>query len=262
MRCVISEVVRHGAPARAQPRVAAGEMHVWHAWLDQPAAVVQHLHGLLAEDERARAARFHFARDRDRYIVGRGVLRCLLASYTGHAPADLAFRYGEFDKPELAGAGPQFNLSHSGAVALLAFTDGAEVGIDVELEGGEEFPRERIAERFFSPAEVAVLRSLPEEERRRAFLRCWTRKEAFIKARGDGLSLPLDSFDVTLAASEPAALLRTAWSDEEPSEWWLQDLSDAARSYVAAVALRGRAPRLLTQNVSDDILSARQSKKE
>jgi 4'-phosphopantetheinyl transferase len=259
---VISEAVRHGAPARAQPRIAAGEMHVWHAWLDQPAAVVAHLHGLLATDERTRAAAFHFAPDRHRYIVGRGVLRSLLGAYTGRAPGELEFRYGAFDKPQLLGPGPQFNVSHSGAVALLAFIDGVEVGVDVELEGGEEFPRERIAERFFSAAEVGVLRSLPAHARPRAFLRCWTRKEAFIKARGDGLSLPLDSFDVTLAPDEPPALLRTAWSDTEPPEWWLQDLSDPARSYVAAVALRGRAPRLVTHDVSDDILSARQPEKE
>jgi 4'-phosphopantetheinyl transferase len=107
-----------------------------------------------------------------------------------------------------------------------------------------------------------VLRSLPAHDRPRAFLRCWTRKEAFIKARGDGLSLPLDSFDVALAPDEAPALLRTAWSDTEPPEWWLQDLSDQARSYVAAVALRGRAPRLVTHDVADDILSARQPKKE
>jgi 4'-phosphopantetheinyl transferase len=262
IRVVISGAVRHGAPARARPGVAAGEMHVWHAWLDQPAVVVEQLHGLLAEDERARAASFHFDRDRGRYVVGRGLLRSLLAAYTGAAPRDLEFRYGEFDKPRLAGTGPRFNISHSGAIALLVFVEGVEVGIDVELEGGDEFPRDRIAERFFSPAEVAALGALPAPERPRAFLRCWTRKEAFIKARGDGLSLPLDSFDVTLAPGEPAALLRTAWSEDEPSEWWLQDLSDRARSYVAAVALRGPAPRLVIRDVSDDILSAGQPKKE
>jgi 4'-phosphopantetheinyl transferase len=225
------------------------EVHVWRASLDQPPPVVDRLAGLLASDEAQRAARFRFARDRDRYIVGRGLLRTLLSRYVGRLPDELRFTYGAFEKPALAGGGPHFNLSHSGPLALLAVSGGAEVGIDVEIDDAD-FAKERIAERFFSKAEVLELRSLPEEVQPHAFLACWTRKEAFIKARGDGLSLPLDSFDVSLAPEHPAALRRTGWSAAEPAQWWLHDLSDATRGYIAAVAMRSAPQRIVNRDVS------------
>ncbi len=164
-------------------------------------------------------------RVRNRFVVGRGLLRTLLGRYVGVPGEALELAYGDHGKPFLVQAGPRFNLSHSGGVALFAFSSSADVGVDVELADRCVDPL-KIAGRFFSPAEVGTLRSLPEALRRGAFLTCWTRKEAFIKARGDGLSLPLDSFDVTLAPSEPAALTRTAWSAAEPAEWELADLSD------------------------------------
>jgi 4'-phosphopantetheinyl transferase len=226
-RALASPIERHGA---------AG-VDVWHAELDREPAAVEELHALLSADERERASRFHFARDRDRYVVGRGVLRALLGDYVRAAPELVRFHYGPQGKPHLATDGPRFNVSHSGAVALYAFSWSGEVGIDVELFR-PEFAREHIAERFFSPAEVATLRSLPDDLQPSAFLTCWTRKEAYIKARGEGLSLPLDRFDVSLHPDEPAALLRTAWSAEEPAQWRLTDLSDAASGYLAAVAIR------------------------
>src|SRR5438874_10904429 len=201
-----------------------GEVHVWRTSLERPAETVRRMRSVLARDEQRRADRFRFERDRSRYIVGRALLRGLLARYLQTAPESLEFRYGEFDKPALR-AGPWFNLSHSGPIALYAFSGDGEIGIDLELDDAD-FARERIAERFFSPAEVAVLRSQPPAAQPRAFLTCWTRKEAFIKARGDGLSLALDSFDVTLAPDTPAALVRTAWCSKEPRQWRLHDLSD------------------------------------
>lgn len=203
---------------------------------------------LLSADERERCDRLLSERHRSRYTVGRALLRTLLARYTGVRPDGLAFEYGQYGKPALSG-GPSFNLSHSGSVALYAFAAAGELGVDVELggdaglgggarRGGANFAKDRIAERFFSPAEVHVLRSLPPADQPRAFLRCWTRKEAFVKARGDGLSLALDSFDVTLAPDAPAALLRTAWSKREPGEWQIEELSDLAGGYVAALAIR------------------------
>ena len=225
---------------------------MWRAALERPDEVVGRLRRLLSDDERARADRFRFDRDRSRYTVGRSLLRVLLGRYVGIAPEDLRFEYGAYDKPRLASGGPWFNLSHSGPVALYAFTKAAEVGIDVELDN-EDFARERIAERFFSPTEVAVLRSLPESLQPRAFLACWTRKEAFIKARGDGLSLPLDSFDVSLAPAAPATLLRTAWSSEEPARWRLQDVSDRNAGYIAALALRCDGLRVVEHQIEDNI---------
>jgi 4'-phosphopantetheinyl transferase len=226
-----------------------GEVHVWRARVERPPAVVQRMRALLADDERRRADALRFERDRVRYTVGRALLRGLLGRYTQVPPKALEFQYGEFDKPTLAD-GPSFNLAHSGAVALYAFAAEGEIGVDVELEGKDR-EGERIAERFFSPAEVGELRSLPPERRPRAFLTCWTRKEAFIKARGDGLSLALDSFDVTLAPDAPPALLRTAWCGEEPGRWQMEDLSDSREGYVAALALRGPARGTLRRRILD-----------
>jgi 4'-phosphopantetheinyl transferase len=226
-----------------------GEVHVWRASLERPPGVVERMRSLLADDELRRADALRFERDRVRYIVGRALLRGLLASYTLVPPQALKFQYGEFDKPALPG-GPSFNLAHSGPVALYAFAAEGDIGVDVELEGKER-EGERIAERFFSPAEVRVLRSLPLERRGRAFLTCWTRKEAFIKARGDGLRLALDSFDVTLAPDTRPALLRTAWCGEEPGRWQMEDLSDERDGYVAALALRGKAKSVVRRLVSN-----------
>jgi 4'-phosphopantetheinyl transferase len=225
------------------------EVHVWRASLVRSAETVQRMRRLLSEDELLRADRFRFERDRSRYILGRALLRGLLAGYCQAAPEELTFEYGEFDKPALSG-GPWFNLSHSGSVALYAFSNAGEIGIDVELERADR-TRGSVAERFFSPAEVSALRALPMEAQPRAFLACWTRKEAFIKARGDGLNLALDSFDVTLAPDAPAALLRTAWCDEEPGQWQMEDLSDHQAGYIAAVALRGQGWRVVERQIVD-----------
>jgi 4'-phosphopantetheinyl transferase len=226
------------------------ELHVWQARLDPSRDQVARLRASLSPDERKRAARFRFDRDRDRYVVGRGLLRRLLSSYVGIGAAELSFVYGPYGKPLLANSELWFNLSHSGAVALFAFSTAGEVGIDVELDA-PAFARERIAERFFSPAEVRALRSLPSELQGHAFMACWTRKEAFIKARGDGMSLALDSFDVSLTPGSPAALLRTEWSADEPGQWRLGDVSDPDRGYVAAVALRGNGWRVISRQVPD-----------
>jgi 4'-phosphopantetheinyl transferase len=206
--------------------------------------------GLLSCDERQRAERFRFAGDQARYIVGRALLRKLLARYLDAAPEQLEFQYGPFQKPMLS-ARLWFNLSHSGSVALYGFSSAGELGIDVELER-VDFARERIAERFFSASEVQVLRALPAEMRSRAFLCCWTRKEAFIKARGDGLSLALDSFDVSFAPGAPAALLRTDWCSGEAAQWCLEDLSDARAGYIAAVAMRGGPRKICDRQLMED----------
>lgn len=216
--------------------LAAEEIHIWQAALDIGSDQAERWSELLSGDERERAARFRFERDRVRYIAGRAQLRMLLAGYLDASPAELVFSYGDNDKPMLAGDGPCFNLSHSGALALYAVTADVEVGIDVELYE-ESFGGERIPERFFAPDEVLALRALPADLQPRGFLELWTRKEAFIKARGDGLSLALDSFSVTLGRDRPR-LLRTGWSQTEASRWSLLDLSDTDGNFIAAVAAR------------------------
>ena len=173
-------------------------------------------------DERARADRFYFARDREHFIVARGVLREILGCYLKRVPKSLCFCYGSHGKPALAGEfdgeAIRFNVSHSHGVALYAISRGRAVGIDLERIRFD-LPVAEIAERFFSKREDAMLRSLPTDVQHQAFFRCWTRKEAYIKARGEGLSLPLDQFDVSLAPGEPAAVLGTQRDPSEASRW-------------------------------------------
>jgi 4'-phosphopantetheinyl transferase len=240
------------ASARAAPPLRPVDLHVWHGTLDLSASVVTGLRDLLAADERERADRFRFERDRSRYIAGRGQLRLLLGRYLGTRAEAIRFRYGHHGKPELAGAELAFNVTHSGPYLLIAVSREAELGIDVERQD-QQLAQECIAEHFFAPGEVAELRGLPLELQSRAFLACWTRKEAFIKARGDGLSLALDSFDVSLAPGKPVALLRTAWSPSEPTEWSLIDLSNVDAGYVAAVAVHSAAALDLTLHALPDI---------
>lgn len=233
-------------PPPARLRLDDDEIHVWRAALDQPGLVVQRLHRTLAEDEATRAARFHFEHDRRHYTVARGVLRELLGRYLGARPDRLRFSYTSYGKPALE-VGPgeptlNFNVSHSQGVALFAIARGREIGVDIEGIR-PEFAGMEIAERFFSTEETAVLRSLPEEQRHEAFFTCWTRKEAYIKARGEGLSHPLDKFDVSLRPGEPAQLLRTRGDPHEITRWSLRELA-ADPGYVAALAAEGRDWRL------------------
>jgi 4'-phosphopantetheinyl transferase len=231
-------------PVRSVPRLGANEVHIWLAALDVlPLSTL--LNGL-SPDESARADRFHFARDKQRFVAARGVLRHLLGRYLDVAPGALRFDYGPRGKPSLAaGAWPgglRVNVSHSGGLALLGFARERELGVDLEFE--RPVPdAESIAQRYFSPREAAVLGWLTPADRPAAFFRCWTRKEAFIKATGDGLSRPLDAFDVTLAPGEPARLLRVDGEPPEAARWWMVGL-EPAEGFAAAVAVEGRPASL------------------
>lgn len=218
-----------------------GEVHVWRAALDPPAGLVRRLAQTLSADESERAGRFHFERDRRRFIVGRGVLRALLGRYLGLEPPQLRFGYGPQGKPHLADAletvdadALRFNLAHSHELALYAFTRGREIGVD--LEHIRALPDAgQIAARFFSAGENAAWLALPESQRLEAFFNCWTRKEAYLKAGGDGLARPLDQFEVSLAPGEAVAL-RVQGQVEETARWRLQAI-DAADGYIAALAV-------------------------
>lgn len=232
----------------APPAAAAlgeGEVHVWRASLKGDASGVEALREILDAGERERADRYHFERDRERFVIARGVLRKLLARYLLRAPGQIEFTYSPYGKPAVAVApdGLSFNVSHSHEVALYAFTRGREVGLDVEFIR-EDFAGMEVAERFFSAREVAALRRLPPDSRTRAFFNCWTRKEAYIKARGEGLSHPLERFSVSLAPGEPAALLSAEDDPPEVTRWSLHELRPGP-GYVAALALRG-APRRIS----------------
>ena len=220
------------APAASVP-LQSGEVHVRSVDLDaDPDAFME----LLSDAERERAARFHFDIHRRRYVVSHGALRRILAEELGVAPAALVFSEGERGKPGLpAHAELHFNLSHSASCALVALTRAAPVGVDVEQRRPMEYA-ETIARRYFSPAEIVAFDALPAAERLRAFYRCWTRKEAYLKATGEGLALPLVGFDVTLAPDEPARFLRVDDRHEPETGWALFDLRPAG-DFAAALAL-------------------------
>lgn len=195
----------------------------------------------LSDEERARAKRFLFERDRNSFVASHGILREVLGRYSGRGPGEIEFTYGPYGKPELAGDGSsrsfRFNLSHSDGVALIAVAKERAVGVDVEKIQPER-AGEEIADRYFSREEVDELRALPAELRSEGFFLCWTRKEAYVKALGEGLRFPLDSFQVSLSPGEPAQLFAEAgagWSVES------FDPSFAAEArYAGAVVAEGK----------------------
>lgn len=222
------------------------EVHVWRAPLDVEVSQIESHYELLTGEETARAGRYYFDRDRRRFIVGRGLLRIMLGRYLKADPKGIRLGTTPHGKPELAGENGnetvRFNLSHSDGLALYAFTRSRRIGVDLELIS-RHHGDERIPERFFSPREVRALRRLSADVQLEAFFNCWTRKEAYIKAIGDGLSMPLDQFDVSLAPGEPAALFSTKGDPREASRWSLQALAPEP-GYIAALAVEGREWRL------------------
>jgi 4'-phosphopantetheinyl transferase len=218
------------------------EVHVWLVALDQPALAMSAWLATLSPEERERARRFYALRDRDRYVTAHFALRDILGRYMQLAPADVRLDVTPNGKPVLASAlrGHQleFNLSHSHDLALVAVGTGRQLGVDVEyMRSGVN--EEAIAERFFSPAEAASLRSLPPEARLAAFLAGWTQKEAYSKARGEGLRRPLDQFAVVIVPGQPAALLYDQSDPQAASRWSLRAL-DVGPAYTAAVAAEGQ----------------------
>jgi 4'-phosphopantetheinyl transferase len=222
------------------------EVQVWRLELDTVPSDGWSWENLLSADERERAGRFHFARDRRRFTAARGLLRTLLGGYLQADPGELRFRYSHKGKPALDGkhqeSGLCFNVSHSDEVALLAFARAGELGVDVERVR-QDCEVQEIAQRFFSSAEQKALAALPAAQQYRAFFNCWTRKEAFVKAKGGGLSLPLDQFDVSLAPGEPAELLATRPDPAEKQRWSLWAL-DAGEEYAAALIVAGSGLRV------------------
>jgi 4'-phosphopantetheinyl transferase len=213
---------------------------VWRVRLNPPPHVLDQLEASLSKDEKERAMRFHFPSDRDHFIAAHGSLRDILSRYLPYEPDQFSFSTNSHGKPALHDHKLQFNLSHSGEFALIAIAQEHKVGVDVErVRSG--ISSHVIAQQYFSTTEFAELQSLPFEQRETAFFTCWTRKEAYIKAQGLGLSLPLESFDVSLTPNEPAILRATRPDPQEAARWTLLPL-DVDPCYQAAVAVETRHP--------------------
>lgn len=227
---------------------------MWRVALDALTDDAPALYHLLHTDERARADRFVYDRHRWAFVAGRAALRTLLSEYVGVARDRLRFRYSATGKPDLAEppAPVRFNLSHSGDVALVAVTRRLDVGVDVERVEPDR-AGDDVAERYFSPDEVAALRRLPSPRRIAGFFSVWTLKEAYIKALGDGLSRPLDTFTVELAFAGPSRLLRA--DGDDPSAWTLHTL-DPGPGYAGAVAVRARDVRVASLDWNPDVHSS------
>ena len=205
--------------------ISDDEVHVWLARIGLPSRRISVLADVLSVDERKKAERFHVRVDRESHIVGRALARIAIGRLLDRSPESLRFSYNDFGKPHLSDdlnkRGLQFNVSHSGQVVLVALTTNRRVGVDVERVRSD-LNIDGIAGRFFSSREQAYLAALPLDLRYDAFFRCWSQKEAFIKARGEGHSLPLDSFDVTLGPTERPALLETRPDPAEANRWVIE----------------------------------------
>jgi 4'-phosphopantetheinyl transferase len=210
-------------------------VQVWPLRLTATESVTRRFAAILTPDESQRAARFHFEHLRTSFILSHGALRIFLGRQLGLEPQQVRFRYGTKGKPDIDPPQPiTFNMSHSGEIALYAFTLDCDIGVDVErIRPVKDLAA--IANRFFCPAEAAELMSLDPENREKSFFLCWTRKESFIKALGEGLSVPLDSFRVTLLPGVPAQLTYIRHENAASKKWFLHNL-EFLPDYAAAVA--------------------------
>lgn len=226
----------------AQPvsdlKLETHHVDIWRIALDLELDSVKRFESTLSADEVERAAKFQFPKDRDRYVIAHGFLRDVLSRYLKDESSHFKFSVNSFGRPSLKGHDLEFNLTHSADFALVAVTTNHKIGVDVErIRSG--ISAHVIARQYFSKAEVAELEMVPLELRERAFFVGWTRKEAYIKAQGMGLSLGLDSFDVSITPDQPAILRATRPNPEEAIRWTLLSFPVDSR-YEAAVAVDGK----------------------
>lgn len=217
-----------------------GEIHVWRASLET--SDFHNLLNTLTSDERERAERFYFKKDRENFIIARGALRTILSCYLDIEPSQIKFDYGQHGKPQIASMSCKeplfFNLSHSHGLVLYAITRWGNIGIDVEFIR-YDYPCEKIAKAFFSNSEYAIINALPTPIKHKTFFTYWTLKEAYIKAIGEGLMCPLDQIEILISPNEIAAKLKIKGNPlDESISWSLQKLTSNP-GYVAALAVKG-----------------------
>lgn len=235
-------------PASVSRGFGDSEIHVWKASLNVPDAQLEALARTLGSDEQERIARLRSQPDRLRATASRGLLRHILAGYVGTPPAELSFTYGPAGKPELLGAADNlplyFNTAHSGDLLLVAVGRARSLGIDVERV--RPVPRlERVARRAFSETEMQRIEALPGESRDQAFITCWSRKEACVKAIGEGVWSAFSRFEVSVEPGEPARVMSVDGETAAADDWSLYHLEPAA-GFVGALAVQGTGWRLRT----------------
>jgi len=229
---------RHAVPREL---INSNEVHVWRVFLDVTTVELESLLGFLSVDEVARAGRFHFERDQKRFIAARGILRKILGSYLNKRPEKICFEYSSHGKPMLAhNPGDDnicFNLSHSGAFALYAVTLRKKIGIDIESIR-DNVSVEQVAQQFFSQNEIRSLEKIDINKRSELFFQYWTRKEAFLKARGEGISFPMEQCDISLINGRVLSPVTAQDNNREVSRLYVQDLFPG-NGYAAAIAIEG-----------------------
>lgn len=223
------------------PTLVAGTVHVWRLYLGLDAPSEQRARALLSPDELQRADRYRAARARRNFVLARAGLRALLGRYTGTPAQELRFVYGEFGKPELADSSTtkaiRFNLSHSADWALIGVTTGAEIGVDIERRRRMK-DMDSVADHWFSDLELKTYYSQSDAMRALTFYRAWTRKEAYIKAIGTGMSYPSKNFDIEIGPGSAARILRIE-GDTAAAGGWTLFAFEPAVGYLGAAAVRG-----------------------
>ena len=233
------------------PRLSAGDVQLWAIGLNPGRTYINRLGQMLSASELERAGRFLFARDRRRYIVRHGFLRWLLGQHLFSAPEDIRFAAGPSGKPCLAGyPGLHFNLSHSGEMALIGLSPDNELGVDIESTKPLE-DADAIVHRMFTITEASAYFRVQVSQRTAVFFNCWTRKEAFVKARGQGLSLSPNRFEVSVLPGETARLIAVDGDREHARDWTLLHL-EPAPGFIAALAIQQVSPTVKALRVDLD----------
>ena len=251
----ISAMLLNPPLTHSQALLDNGSVHIWKIESEKLADREDYFYSILSSDENSRARKFHFDKERLRFIVARGGLRLLCAHYLGAGAKEIAFGHNYYGKPFVlnhkthTASNIQFNVSHSGEYIVIALSQGVPVGIDIEqITNDIEFLE--IAQNFFSPVEYAELIKQPVIEQCKAFFHIWTRKEAYIKAKGKGLSIPLDSFDVSIKTLDQSVSLNVGDAKNSENSWSIYDLT-LTQGYAAALAIESGASRLSYFDLSE-----------
>jgi 4'-phosphopantetheinyl transferase len=220
-------------PATSFVDLKPNTLHIWSLNFVVDDEAYNRYHSFLSKDEKERASRFKFYKDKRCYVVTKGVLRLLSGRYLNTDAKAIEFEYEKYGKPKLKhNTNLNFNVSHSGDLAIIGFVHNHTIGVDIE-KIKNDFDTFEIASSCFSKHEIDALHKISKQEQHKAFYRCWTRKEAFIKAKGSGLSFPLDEFSVSLESDLDADVVWTKWNTDEKDQWKLTSFIPS-EDYIAA----------------------------